>query len=284
MGIAFLLRALVLGGIVVAGAPATAKPIPVDLELVLAVDVSGSIDDDEARMQRQGYVAAFANASVVGAITSGFLGRIAVTYFDWAGFGYDRIVVDWTLIDGVASARAFSRALARPPLVTARRTSISEAIDYAVPLFGANDFAGTRRVIDISGDGPNNYGHPVTLARNHAVAAGITINGLPIVNDRPSRFGWPPIANLDLYYRECVIGGRSAFMVVAQDFTDFARAIRKKLILEIAGRTPADPPRAVRSRFGAWAPVPRPVRPVAERVPPPCDIGERRWERLIDDF
>ena len=242
----------------------------VDLELVLAVDVSGSVDPEEALLQRDGYVQAFLDPQVVAAIRSGFLGRIAVVYFEWAGFGYDRIVVDWTPIGGADDARAFSAALAGQPIVTARRTSISEALQFAQPLFDRNGFQSRRRVIDISGDGANNYGRLVTLSRDEAVTAGITINGLPIVNDRPSRFGRPPMPDLDLYYRDCVIGGRSAFMVVADTFADFARAIRRKLILEIAGRTPGRPA----SR----------VRRVAARRAPPCDAGERRWQRLIDDF
>ena len=237
---------------------------------MLAVDVSGSVDPEEARLQRDGYVQAFLDPRVVEAVDAGFLGRIAVLYFEWAGFGYNKIIADWTVIGGADDARAFSAALAAKPIVTGRRTSISEALQFAVPLFDGNGFAARRRVIDVSGDGANNFGRLVTQSRDEAVLAGITINGLPIVNGRASRFGRPPMPDLDLYYRNCVIGGRSAFMVVANTFTDFARAIRRKLILEIAGRTLGRPP--------------SPVRRVAVRRAPPCDAGERRWRGLIDDF
>ncbi len=263
--------AAVIVVVIVIGGPAAGRAeVAVDLELVLAVDVSGSVDPEEARLQRDGYVQAFLDARVVEAIGAGFLGRIAVVYFEWAGFGYNRIVADWAVIDGADAARTFSAALADKPIVTARRTSISEALQFAVPLFDGNGFAARRRVIDISGDGANNFGRLVTQSRDEAVLAGITINGLPIVNDRPSRFGRPPMPDLDLYYRNCVIGGRSAFMVVADTFTDFARAIRRKLILEIAGQSPRRPA--------------SPVRLVAARQAPPCDAGERRWQGLIDDF
>ncbi len=271
MTIFSLLGALALAAVICIGAPAAGRAeVAVDLELVLAVDVSGSVDPEEARLQRDGYVQAFVDPRVIEAIRSGYLGRIAVVYFEWAGFGYNTIVVDWTLIGGADDARAFSAALADKPIVTARRTSISEALQFAQPLFDANGFTARRRVIDISGDGANNHGRLVTLSRDEAVLAGITINGLPIVNDRPSRFGRPPMPDLDLYYRDCVIGGRSALLVVADTFTDFARAIRRKLILEIAGRTPGRPV--------------SPVRRVAARRSPPCDAGERRWQGFIDDF
>ena len=271
MTISSLLGAVALIAIIVVGGPSAGRAdVAVDLELVLAVDVSGSVDPEEARLQRDGYVQAFLDPRVVEAIRSGYLGRIAVLYFEWAGYGYNTIIADWTVIGGADDARAFSSVLANKPIVTARRTSISEALQFAQLLFDGNGFAARRRVIDISGDGANNHGRLVTLSRDEAVLAGITINGLPIVNDRPSRFGRPPIPDLDLYYRDCVIGGRSAFMVVADTFTDFARAIRRKLILEIAGRAPHRPP--------------SPVRRVAERRSPPCDVGERHWQGLIDDF
>ena len=278
-----LFRSLVLAALAFAVGAATARADQaVDLELVLAVDVSGSVDHEVARLQREGYVQAFHSPRIVAAIKAGYEGRIAAAYFEWAGFGYTRIVVDWSVIEDTDSARAFAEALASQPIAIAQidgdaytignenvangvaATSISQAIHFAQSLFDGNVFRSRRRVIDISGDGPNNHGRLVTLARDEAVAAGITINGLPIVNDRP------PMPDLDLYYRDCVIGGRSAFMVVADTFADFARAIRRKLILEIAGRTPGRPA----SR----------VRRVAARRAPPCDAGERRWQWLIDEF
>jgi hypothetical protein len=256
-----------------AAAAAQDGAIPVDLELVIAVDVSGSIDADEARLQRNGYVSAFANADVIGAITSGMHGRIAVTYMEWAGAQHVRTVVDWTLLDGAASAHAFSASLARAPIETELWTSISHAIAVSIPKFNENRFAGVRKVIDISGDGPNNQGGLVTNFRDRAVAAGITINGLPIVNDRVGPWGWPPLPDLDLYYAACVIGGNGAFYVVANDFADFARAVRQKLLLEIAGVMPA----GGRERlFKAAAQEPG-------RKPPPCDAGERHVQWLLDE-
>lgn len=236
----------------------------VDLQLVLAVDVSGSIDEIEARVQRDGYIAAFRDPRVVDAIERGFLGRIAVAYYEWAGFGHTRIIADWSLIRDRASAEAFADRLARNPPQTARRTAIAHAIEFAVPYFAQNGFTSHRKVVDVSGDGPNNWGGPVTAARDAAVAAGITVNGLPIMNGRPSRYGRPPMPDLDLYYRDCVIGGFGAFIEVADDFDDFARAVLRKLILEIAG---APPPRLVR---------------VAARDAPPCDIGERMSRDWFD--
>lgn len=245
----------------------------VDLELALGIDVSRSVDMAEARLQREGYIQAFRDPEVIRAITGGMLGRIAVGYYEWAGFGYAKVVVGWTLIDSEGAARAFADALGGNIPQSARRTSISEAIEFAIPWFENNGFSGTRRVVDLSGDGPNNWGNLVTTARDRAVAAGITINGLPILarnGDFYSRFNIP---ELDLYYRDCVIGGPGAFIVVANNFDDFARAVRRKLILEIAGRTPADAVARVR---------PAQAGPGA-RVPPPCDIGERIL-RSRDDF
>jgi hypothetical protein len=239
---------------------------PVDLELVLAVDISGSIDPDEARLQREGYRAALIDPEVIRTIRQGTLGRIAVTYVEWAGADTVQTVADWALIEDAASAGRFADTIARAPLQTDLWTSISNVIEYAVPRFENNGFEGTRRVIDISGDGPNNQGGLVSERRDMAAAAGITINGLPIVNDRPSPFGWPSLPDLDLYYANCVIGGPGAFYVVANSFRDFARAIRKKLILEIA-----------------WQGVESQIIHIAAREPPPCDIGERRVQWLLDN-
>jgi len=253
---------------------AQASDLPVDLELVIAVDVSGSIDPEEAKLQRNGYVGAFSDKEVIGAITGGMLGRIAVTYVEWAGIHYSRTIVDWTIIDSEASALAFAERVARTPIQTELWTSISMAIEYALPRFSGNGIEGTRRVIDISGDGPNNQGGLVTGFRDKAVAAGVTINGLPIVNEKPSPWGWPPLPGLDLYYANCVIGGSGAFYVVANTFTDFARAVRKKLLLEIAGRQPDEGGRERIFKAAANEPA---------RNPPPCDIGERRVHWLLEE-
>ncbi len=250
--------------------PAMAAETPVDLELVLAVDVSLSIDVAEAGLQREGYVRAFRDPEVIRAVRAGILGRIAVTYVEWAGPYQRRVVVDWTLVDGEETAGAFANALELSAPGSARRTSISSAIDYALPLFAGNGFAGTRQVIDVSGDGPNNAGGLVVGARDRAVAAGVTVNGLPILDNGGGIYSWYNIPNLDLYYRDCVIGGPGAFLVVAEDFGDFARAVRRKLILEIAGR----PPRLVAAQLRGEA-----------RASPPCDIGERlRQSREEEDF
>ena len=219
-----------------AGSAADAADLPVDLELVLAVDVSGSIDAEEARQQREGYVAAIADRAVIEAIGANFHRRIAVAYLEWASGDYQHVVVDWSLIEDAASAQAFAARLAASPRRSARWTSISAAIDAAVPLFDGNGYAGERRVIDVSGDGPNNRGRPVRDARDGAVAQGIVINGLPILNDRPQPFDLPtPMAMaLDRYYADHVIGGPGSFVLPAKDFTDFRNAILSKLIREIA--------------------------------------------------
>jgi hypothetical protein len=227
-----------------AGHGAAAQDLPVDLELVLAVDVSGSIDTEEARQQRQGYVAAIADEAVVQAIRANFHRRIAVAYLEWASADYQRVVIDWTLIEDRKSAEAFATRLVAAPPRSARWTSISAAIDWAVPMFDGNGYAGDRLVIDVSGDGPNNRGRLVTAARDEAVARGIVINGLPILNDRPQPFALPTPVDmvLDRYYIENVIGGPGSFVIPAKDFTDFKAAILNKLIREIAGGpgTPAD--------------------------------------------
>ena len=235
--------AALLACLISLASPAGAEDLPVDLELVLAVDISGSVDEVEARLQREGYIAALRHPDVVAAIQGGMFGRIALIYVEWAGDHYQRIMLDWTVIEDAAGAHAFADALAETPLMTAHWTSLSGAIDYAAPLFENNGFEGVRRVIDISGDGYNNRGRPVQQARDQAVAAGITINGLPIVNDRPNPWGGSPPRDLDLYFEERVIGGPGAFIVVAKDYTAFASAILSKLLLEIAGDQP--PPRAL---------------------------------------
>lgn len=209
----------------------------VDLELVLALDVSRSMDDEELELQRQGYAGAFVHQAIVDAIKSGPKGRIAVTMVEWAGTNYQKVIIPWTIVDGADSAERFSQAILETPKFSYNWTSISGAIDFSKALFGANGLRGTRRVIDISGDGVNNHGRAVNLARDEAVASGITINGLAIINDRPTPGGWRPFNQqpLDQHYRENVIGGPGAFVMVAEDFNSFAFAVRNKLIREISG-------------------------------------------------
>ena len=219
--------------------PAVATGTPVDLELVLAVDVSRSIDADEFDLQRQGYARAIVNPTVLKAIQSGAIGAIAVVYVEWSGADQQKTVVDWMLIRDAGSAQSFSAAILAAPRSFAAYTSISGAIDYSVRLLETKRFEAARQVIDVSGDGSNNSGRPVFLARNAAMEGGITINGLTIINDRPNPFSRPE-PKLDDYYRENVIGGTGAFVLIAQDFTSFAEAILSKLIKEVAGR-PGEP-------------------------------------------
>jgi hypothetical protein len=206
----------------------------VDLQLVLAVDASGSVNDMRFELQRQGYAAAFRNPRVTATVHSGPAQAIAVTMMQWTGPALQIQVVPWMRIADPAAAEAFAVAIERAPRqLFGGGTSISGAIDYGVELLGGSPYHGGRRVIDISGDGINNRGRLVTAARNEAVAAGIGINGLPILAIEPG---------LDRYYEANVIGGPGAFVVAAARYETFAEAILKKLITEIAGAAPASAP------------------------------------------
>lgn len=214
-----------------------AEPLPVDLELVLAVDVSRSIDDDEYALQKQGYIEAFRHPAVQSAIQANPHRRIAVTLLEWAGADFQKVIVPWTLIADAEGGVLFGEALQNAPRAFWGWTSISGAIDVAVPLFGQSEYEGTRKVIDVSGDGVNNSGRPASVARDEAVARGVTINGLVIMNDRPTPgfVTQRPQPPLDDFYRENVIGGPGAFLIAIEDFEGFAHAIVNKLIKEIAG-------------------------------------------------
>lgn len=253
MSLALLHRVLVLSVLAAAGMAlqahthARAQGLPVDLELILAVDVSGSVDEVEAQLQRNGYVIALTSERVLNAIRAGENRRIGVAYVEWGGAQYQRTIVDWTVIEDEASANAVAAQIAASPYVAIRWTSISGAIDYSMTVFQTSPFESTRRVIDISGDGKNNNGRDVVSARDAAVAAGVTINGLPILNSRVGGRGYggrgfPSDPDLDVYYQNFVIGGPGAFMVPAESFDTFANAIQSKLIREIAnlGHTPDD--------------------------------------------
>jgi hypothetical protein len=229
------LLALLLGACLFAVPARADAPEQVDLELILAIDVSGSIDEEEAALQRQGYLRALVHPQVIEAISGGERRKIGVTYIEWAGYHYQRIVADWSVISDKSSAEAFVAKIAAVPVSTERWTSISGAVEFAMKRFELSPYRGTRRVIDISGDGRNNNGRDLAEVRREALAAGIIINGLPIVNDRPTRWGTPPERDLDLYYRDHVIGGPGAFYVVADGFNAFANAIRTKLVREISG-------------------------------------------------
>jgi len=206
----------------------------VDLALALGIDISGSIDPEEAKLQREGYVLAFRDPVIVKAILGGPNGRITVAYFEWSDSWMQKLLIDWTLLDSEAAIEAFARRLDDAPISIARRTSISGAIRYAIPLFGRSPYEAQRKVLDISGDGSNNDGGLVTEMRYEALKEKIVINGLPIMNDRPNPFGFPNEADLDRYYLHCVTGGPRSFVEVARNFEDFPRAVRKKLLQEVA--------------------------------------------------
>ena len=236
-------------------------PPAVDVELVPAVDVSYSMDMDELAVQREGYAQALVSREFLQALRSLPNGKISVTFFEWAASNDQKIIIPWRVIDGPETADAVAAEILKAPIRRASRTSISGAIYFAMPLFESNPYPGLRRVIDISGDGPNNNGAPVTPAREAALAKGITINGLPIMVKEPS-YSTMDIENLDWYYEDCVIGGPGAFVVAIKDREKFREAIRTKLLLEVAGRTPE-----------------RPVIPVAEKEPRvSCLIGEKLWQ------
>ena len=233
----------------------------VDIELILAVDVSYSMDMDELAIQREGYAQAIVSKEFLQALKSLPNGKISVTYFEWAASSDQKIIIPWRLIDGPETADAVADEIMKTPIRRASRTSISGAINFAMPLFDEDPYHGLRRVIDISGDGPNNNGGPVTVARDAALEKGIVINGLPIMVKEPS-YSTMDIDNLDFYYEDCVIGGPGSFVVSIKDRDKFKEAIRAKLLLEVAGRTPE-----------------RRVVPVAEKEPRvSCMIGEKIWQ------
>lgn len=216
-------------GLVIAAA-GHGQRVPVDLELAFVVDASGSIDEEETLLQRQGYAAALTNPRVLDAITSGMLRSIAVAYIEFAAEECERLSVAWTRIENLDTGKAFAeQILVQPIEFCPGGNAIGDALAFAAASIETNEFEGTRRVIDISGDGPNTLGRPITPARDAVVAKGITINGLVI--DRPT------MPDLDAYYREAVTGGPGSFVIKAENRRSFANAIMKKLILEIATRT-----------------------------------------------
>lgn len=220
------------------GAVHAQELIEVDLELVLAVDISYSVDEEEARRQREGYVTALAHPDVIGAIEGGPLGRVAVTYVEWADAGFQRAAADWTVIGSEADALAFAAAVADAPLERGHYTAIGAAIADAVRRIETNQYTGYRRVIDISGDGPQNQGLPLAEARSMADDARIIVNGLPVMSDRPGRWVRPVEVNLDAYFNDNVITGPGAFVHPARTAEEFRAAILRKMTLEIAGAAP----------------------------------------------
>jgi len=253
-GLAALVRSLVvLAAVAACPVPASAE-VEVDVELVLAVDISQSMDEEEQRVQRQGYVAALKSKEVSEAIAEGINGKVAVAYVEWGGAAEQFVVADWQVLDGPQAAASFAERLAKAPLRTVQRTSISAALVFAADLFDGNGLDGYRRVIDISGDGPNNQGGPVTESRDAILARGVVVNGLPLMMNASG--SWYHLPNLDHYYEDCVIGGPGSFLIPVRGLDGFADAIRRKLVLEIAGRD-TGPARVV---------------PVAARPPVACNM------------
>lgn len=240
--------------------------VPVDVELVLAVDVSYSMDPEEQALQREGYIQALTSREFLSALREGANGKIAITYFEWAGANDQKIVVPWRVIDGPESADAFAADIAKAPYRRASRTSISGAIQFGKALFDNSGYRGLRRVIDVSGDGANNAGMLVAQARDDALAAGITINGLPVMLKRAS-LGYVDAEELDVYYEDCVIGGAGAFVVPIRDRSEFVKATRTKLILEVAGREPEM----------------RIIPASADKPRVSCTIGEKVWRERWGD-
>lgn len=242
---------------------------PVDIELVLAVDVSLSMSPDELEIQRRGYAAALTHDKVLQAIAEGVHGKIAVTYFEWAGSTSHHIIVPWTTIASRADAERVATQLSALPPNSARRTSISSALEFGADLFAESQFNGMKRVIDISGDGPNNQGPPVDIVRDEVIRQDITINGLPLMTNGGLSSAYD-VDDLDKYYTDCVIGGPGAFMVPVNDWSQFPEAIRRKLVLELAG--PA-------SRQWATEEALHPPIVKAQATPAyDCLIGEKMWQ------
>jgi hypothetical protein len=261
---AFLRRGLILAAIAGAGAaaclPASAAEL-VDVELVLAVDVSLSMSPDELEIQRRGYAAALTHERVIEAIKDGVYGQIAVTYVEWAGQTSQHIIVPWTIISSREEAQAFVDKLTANPPSSARRTSISSALLFSGDLFAESSFRGMKRVVDVSGDGANNQGPPVDLVRDEIIAQGVTINGLPLM----TRGGMPSvfdIDDLDVYYTNCVIGGPGSFMIPVNDWSQFPEAIRRKLVLELAGTPEEGTAPVIQAATGGLY---------------DCQVGERMW-------
>jgi hypothetical protein len=218
--------------------PVYAQPLKVDVALVLAVDISYSMDLDEQKLQREGYYDALLSPDVIMAITKGYHRRIAVSYVEWAGTSEVYLISNWKIIDSAASAQAFVDELKTKPPRRARRTSISAGIEKGLELLETIPYFAEKMVIDVSGDGANNDGRPVEQLRDSAVRRGVTINGLPVMIKQPNP-GWMDIDNLDDYYSDCVIGGQGAFMIPIKSQEEFKTATKRKMVLEISGLTPS---------------------------------------------
>jgi hypothetical protein len=256
---------LLLPLLLLAGTSSAQNQREVDLELFLAVDVSRSMSPSELEIQRKGYAQALSSDEVIARITGGLIGEIALTYVEWAGAGTQNVVVPWTLIDGPEAAKAVAEQITNHFDPSLRRTSISGALLYAQGSIASNEYQGLRRVIDISGDGPNNQGLLATVARDRLLADGLIINGLPLMTQDAFSERWG-IPDLDIYYENCVIGGPGAFVLPVLTWDAFQDAVKRKLLLEIAGALP-----------------PRPLQP--QKVAGyNCRIGEEIWERNMRMF
>lgn len=245
-------------------APAAQAETEVDLELVLLVDVSRSMTARELEIQRAGYAAALRSDEVYAAVQSGLLQNIALTYVEWASV--QEVIVPWRVLRTRADLDAFAATLTSRFDPAMRRTGISEALHYGRALIAGNDIRGLRRVIDISGDGPNNLGRQVDLARDQVVANGITINGLPLMTREGMGAQWH-LDDLDIYYKTCVIGGPGAFVIPVYNWQDFERAVKRKLVLEIADLTSG--PRLIRAQN-------------LPSDPRDCRVGEKIWQRIME--
>ena len=245
-------------------APLAARAEVVDVELILAVDVSLSMSPGELAIQRDGYAAALTSEQVINAIRDGVHGRIAITYVEWAGVTVQNVVVPWTIVSSLEEAQAFAEKLTLHPSNSARRTSISGALTFAGDMFAESPHRGMKRVVDISGDGPNNQGGLVVPARDALVEQGITINGLPLMTTGGFSSVYD-LADLDLYYENCVIGGPGAFMIPVNDWAQFPEAVRRKLVLELAGGP------------GPALPAHARIVPAAARDSADCEVGEKMW-------
>lgn len=242
------------------------KAEEVDLELVLLVDVSRSMSERELNIQRDGYAAALRSEEVYQALRRGLLGRIALTYVEWAGG--QEVIVPWRAVETREDLAAFADALTVRFDPGLRRTSISEALIFGMRTLDTNRFDGLRQVVDISGDGPNNLGRPVTRARNRLLEKGFIINGLPLMTKEGMGAQWH-LDGLDIYYQTCVIGGPGAFVVPVLDWKDFPKAVKRKLVLEIAGHTLPALPSLAQSK---------------DRDPTDCLIGEKIWDEFSPYF
>jgi hypothetical protein len=241
-----------------------AMPTEVDVALVLAVDISFSMDLEELALQRAGYVEALRSPEVHKAVANGATGRIAISFFEWAGVNIQHHLLPWTVIDSPESALAAAAEIEKQPTRRGQRTSISGAIDFSVRQLDEAPFRALRKVMDISGDGPNNSGRVVTVARDEALRKGISINGLPIAIRKP---GYLDISELDIYYEDCVIVGQGAFVIPITEKAQFIQTIKTKLIMEISD-APLEPARL--------------IMPAQVRVPRvSCTVGEDMWRNRM---